>query len=268
MDDLEDQKQESLSELWDAGSEITGSVIGAGLGFAVAGPPGVVAGAAVAPVATRVIRAMVGEFAVRTLGQRERVRTASVARFAAERIQQRRQNGDEFRSDGFFDAEPGQRSTAEEVVEGVLLVAQREHEERKMEYLGNLLANLAYAPEIDRDNSNLLIRYAEALSYRQLRLISVLGRKEHFDLGDGPHRGTIPFATAAVLLDVFELYRRGLVFVEDGIGLSLEVAGLVPSRLIVRGSGVLLFNLMELYKIDISDLMPIAELLRAREHGV
>jgi hypothetical protein len=47
----------------------------------------------------------------------------------------------------------------------VLLAAQREHEERKLRFMGNLIANLAFHPEIDRGYANYLIRLAEKLSF-------------------------------------------------------------------------------------------------------
>jgi hypothetical protein len=155
---------------------------------------------------------------------------------------------------------------ADEVAEGILLVAQREHEVRKMTHLGNLLANIAFSPEITRDDANMLIRRAEELSYRQLLLLSIIGRKQDFDLGQGAHHGMIPFATAAVLQDLFDLYGRGFV-VNEGGEMSFGIPSLPPSNLIVRGPGRVLYNLMELASIDMGDLVPLAEILRARQHG-
>jgi hypothetical protein len=65
----------------------------------------------------------------RQLSQREQARTAAVAIVAAAGIQRKLDLGEEARADGFVLGAPGHRSAAEELAEGVLISAQREHED-------------------------------------------------------------------------------------------------------------------------------------------
>jgi len=113
------------------------------------------------------------------------------------------------RHDDFFEDQLYQRSAAKEIVEGVLLAAQREHEEKKLLYYSNLLANIAFHPEIDRAHANLLIRLGERLSYRQLCVLSLFKQKSKFNLRQQDYRssGTVSELDKVVLLqEIFELY--------------------------------------------------------------
>jgi hypothetical protein len=168
------------------GSEIAGSLTGAGISLLVGGPPGAVLGAIVPALATRAIRRGALELMHRQMSDRERVRAAGVATIAAARIQGYLDLGHEARSDGFFQGEPGNRSAAEEIAEGVLIAAQREHEEKKLPYLANLLASIAFQEGLSRSEANRLLRLADGLSYRQLCIIALIGKKEEFpQLRDG-----------------------------------------------------------------------------------
>ena len=48
------------------------------------------------------------------------------------------------------------RSFADEIIEGVLLAAQREYQEKKLPLYGNLLTNIAFRSDIDRVTANRL----------------------------------------------------------------------------------------------------------------
>jgi hypothetical protein len=111
------------------------------------------------------------------LSPREKNRIKTVVSFAATRIRERWVEGEEFRDDNFFEASPDSRSFFEEVAEGVMIAAQREHEERKLQHIGYMLANLAYEPTIDRATSNWVLRTASELSWTQYLLIAVVGRE-------------------------------------------------------------------------------------------
>jgi len=65
-----------------------------------------------------------------------------------------------------------------ELLEGVLLAAQREYEERKVRCYGNLYANIAFEPAIDSVTANSLLREADDLSYMQIQLLALVARKD------------------------------------------------------------------------------------------
>jgi hypothetical protein len=98
------------------------------------------------------------EFRERVLGQREAVRVINAITAAKARIDERLATGDVPRSDGFFDAGEANRSDAQELLEGVLLAAQRQYEERKVGCYGNLYAKRRIEPAIDSVTANSLLK--------------------------------------------------------------------------------------------------------------
>jgi hypothetical protein len=154
--------------------------VGGGAGFATGGPIGGAVGAA-APLVNRGLLRAVREFRERVLGQREAFRVLTVAQCAKAKYEKNIMEGKQLRSDDFFlEDEATGRSSADEIIEGTFLAAQREHEERKVPYYANLVANLPFEPAVDRYTANLLLRTAQELSYRQLCLLALVVKKnEH-----------------------------------------------------------------------------------------
>lgn len=70
------------------------------------------------------------------------------------------------------------------MIEGVLIAAQRQHEERKVEYFGYLLTNLAFSPQMDRYLASWAIKTAEELTWAQLVLMAVIGAEDKTDVPD------------------------------------------------------------------------------------
>jgi hypothetical protein len=151
-----------VKEFIEAGSEIAGSAAGAALGFLGGGAPDAVGGAAAGPLITRSIRWAAAELNKRFLGPREEIRVGAVMAFAAEAVERRLKAGEKPRTDDFFKDKQGERSSGDEIVEATLLVAQRDSEERKLPYLGRLLASIAFTPRISRADANQLIQQLSA----------------------------------------------------------------------------------------------------------
>lgn len=153
-------------------AEITGNSAAAGAGLVLGsamGPSGALVGAVVGPVV-----AQLSEFGMRTLGRREEERVAAAVVFACQAFEHLQAQGAEIRSDGFFESGEGGRPDGDEVIEGVLRAAQLSHEERKLPYLGYLLALIAVDEACDRGLGNWLIRSAEQLSWTQFVLLSLI----------------------------------------------------------------------------------------------
>jgi len=65
------------------------------------------------------------------------------------RVEQNQRASLELRVDGFLDTDESGRSSAEEICEAVIRAAQREYEEKKIFFQGNLLGNIPFHPEVD-----------------------------------------------------------------------------------------------------------------------
>lgn len=225
---------DDLPKLVELGTEIAGGVAGAAVGFITAGPPGALAGGAGGPIFTHALKRLAADVRRRLLGPREERRIGAVLAYAIEATQARLDAGETVREDGFFDASFGDRPAAEEVAEGVLLSAQREHEERKLPYLGKLLAAIAFVPDITRDLANLLTRLGSELSFQQLVVLTVTSRplevpRPNQDADD---------ANAVLAAEVDELVFRGLLARDDSGGEWVRLHTRGVGNLLVRHMGL------------------------------
>jgi hypothetical protein len=206
------------------------------------------------------------------MSRQEQGRSGAVAIVATERVEKMLRLGHELRHDDFFSGEPGNRSFAEEIVEGTLLAAQREHEERKLLYLGNLLASFAFHEEISRGGANFLLKLADDLSYRQLCLLALADRKDEFpSLRDGTfeelekslEQGNAP-ENAVELFTILEeaegltnlgmLGQRVQIFMGHGVGFN-------PAQVQPQRWGGVLNSLMALHEMPTTELEPLAKIL-------
>jgi len=144
MTDQSDTKSDALNSLIGIGSDIAGGVAGAAIGLIAAGPEGAVAGGAASPLIKHTLRRIAIEIKQRILGQREVIRIGATLAYAAAKIKEKIEAGQQIREDDFFKEQEGERPAAEEIAEGVLLAAQREHQEKKLQFYGNLLANIVF----------------------------------------------------------------------------------------------------------------------------
>ena len=162
----------------ESSASILGGVTGSIVGTWIAGPgAGTFAGAVAGTSIGEVVKRGIGEFANRFLSSREQLRIESAAKYAVIKIKQLREEGCIPRADNFFDNDETDRSSADEIFEGVLLKAKNEHQEKKIRYLGNLFANVAFRSDVSVPEANYLLKTAEELSYRQFCFIALLNQK-------------------------------------------------------------------------------------------
>lgn len=157
-----------------------GDVSAVGIGFllSAAGPEAAYIGAAAGPVVAGVAQ----DLASRVMSRKEEHRLGAVMIFALETMKQLQDGGSPVRNDGFWSSSNDFSSPGEEVVEAVLIAAQREPQEKKLEYLGCMLAQIAYHDEIPAETAMWMINMAERCTWTQYTLISMIGRKDQFDL--------------------------------------------------------------------------------------
>lgn len=258
------KKPDGSGVLAGPGIDAVGGALGSAIGLLAEGPAGALLGGAAGPPVTFALRQVAAEIKRRFLSPREEERIATALTVAAERIQAHLAAGRVPRDDRFFDAQGENRSDAEEVVEGILLAAQREHEERKLRYQGNLLANLAFTPGISRARANLLVRWAERLSYRQLLLLSISTRLDEPSIPSNATEkledGATRMAPDDLVAEARELAQMGLIF-ESSSGVPLDVLFL-PGHLPYTELGMQLRELMELQFVPASELESLRFLFR------
>ena len=256
-----------LRKLVDAGCELLsaagGGTAGAMVGSLVAGPVGTAVGGAAGWVVTRGLEKLGKEFGERMLAPREEARVGCVLALAMQGIQERIESGQEFRSDGFFDSTHTGRSEAEEVLENILLKSQREPEEKKLPYMANLLANIAFDSTISAEMAHQITKTAGELTFRQLCVLQLAVMKKGFDLRDSDYRGQESFDKELyqILYECSGLYLRG--YINFGGEVLFGPTDVKPASMTVQGLGADTYNLMQLVDIPRHEIEPIASRLRS-----
>lgn len=248
----------------EAGAEIAGATSGVVTGLALAGPAGAFAGAAAGPAVALVMKDVIR----RVLSRREEKRVGGVFLAASSAYEELIANGATLRRDGFFEAQAGDRSSAEEVFEGVLLAAKAEHQERKIPYLGHLMANIAFDETLDPSLANWAILTAEDLTWTQFLLLSAIGREGQFVLPEGD------YGKHAQTWNAWGLHRQlsDLAYAERNMvgaprikteEMALPLINMNMRELKLQGSGFLLFHLLWLDRVPDRDVSGVVAELEA-----
>jgi hypothetical protein len=178
-----DREQEGTSaalELIGLGSEVIGGAAGAAIGL-VGGPPGAVGGAVAGVAVTRGLKRVAQEIHDRALSPRQRARAGLALMYAADEIAARLMAGEAPREDGFFDERPGERPPSQELLEGVLLKATSEYEERKVRYLGALYASVVFEPSASPASANSFLRTVDSMTYGELVCLALITDERYRD---------------------------------------------------------------------------------------
>lgn len=205
-----------------------------------------------------VIGQAANDFATRMLSVRQERRVATVVELAAVRIGQRVRAGDSLRDDGLFDAV---NAEATEIVEGVMLAARDEHQEKKLPYLANLLTGIAFYSDVSVEAANLILRDAEQMSWLEMCVLSIVHRSDEYPLpdhylGDVTSWGDWPTKHAFRVL----MSDMGYLFPPEkprGPGDKLALRDLRMSAIQLTNRGLLLSALMGLDTIPATDLEAI-----------
>ncbi len=258
MGECEHKKAEKLL---DAGTGLVSASVGAAIGLAV-GPLGAVAGALTGTMVEHAFVFVGNEIKERILSKRENSRIQTTFQIAAEKINRNIEEGKKIRGDNFFKNVNDDTSDGEKLLEGVLLVAQREFEEKKLKCLGNLYANLAFTESVTPQNANMLIKLAESTTYRQLcEIRSIATFQLHPEiiknsLKPTPYDQIVGINNISIASEIFDLYHKAILSSEKAL---LDAASINPSELKIIGNGKLMLDMMELLTVipteDCSDVI-------------
>jgi hypothetical protein len=259
------KSKDIIQELVETGADISGGIAGSVIGGIIAGPVGMIIGGASGPVLTRVFRKIGQEIKLRFISPREEIRIGAVFAFAINKLQENLQNGSQIRTDSFFDSTEHFRAGAEEILEGVILGAQKEYEEKKVKFLGNLYANICTNSEISREQANQFIKTINSLSYRQLCIIQILKEaKSDPPNSESTKTDDIKIKQHDIMIEIRDMQHKGLLSIVWRLMDIDDNSALIPINDInITESGSLfceILSLNEIPKIELVDLNNILNL--------
>lgn len=277
-----EKDKNKIAELIETGSELTGSITGSVIGALFAGVPGAITGGAAGPLIAKIFKKVGLEIKERVLGNREEVRIGAAYTFALNKINEKLIAGEKPRDDNYFETSSNNRSASEEILEGALLLAQREYEELKVKHFGYLIANIYFDSKIDRAFANFLLRTSEKLSYRQFCLLELFNDTNKFELYKRYEYNPNDFNPSEIIFTPrtfnYPMYSQvSLKHKKADLDIELKELhqlGLLDLELILienynnvklTSTGKLLRKLMELSEINNDDIEVIAKVMRYTE---
>ncbi|MGK9250846.1 hypothetical protein [Paenibacillus humicus] len=223
----------------------------------------------------------------RSLTEREEFRVGYSAIQIYSEINKRLIKGDRIRSDEVFFLDNGMyQSNANEILEGILLACKREHEEKKIIYISNILANIVFDSEIGIEEANHIVKLAEELTYRQLILLRIF---EDHKFGEFNIRdfklSTMETWELSYNQEIIEMTKLGILAQLDTDYYGIEghemtsdaleslvqrnayielshCTQVIPKAVVSTSYGYLLYDLMGLSEIPHEDVTKTMQLLR------
>lgn len=246
------------------GCELIGATFGTLAAAYTMDPSHILTFTAIGTAVGKTCETTLGEVASRSLSKREEEKVGAVGAIMFNEIQGRLSAGFNIRDDGFFDAPPKGRSAADEICEGILIKAKHEHEERKLYFMGNLLANIAFDSSCTKDEANHLLKVAEVLTYQQLGILSLAMRHGHMHLRPtsyGPG-AKVPYSTISCLQDILDLHKRFLLLQQQPgqphHTLILDINQIEPENLLLSVGGNRLAVMLGLNNFFLDDQIRFA----------
>jgi hypothetical protein len=250
-------------DLANKSADVAGSIVGAGVGLAVAGPTGAIGGAAIGPLITNAFK----DVAARLLSPRERIRLDNAIEYITAGIEENMLAHKIVRQDDFFVGDTNFSGNGTELLEGVLLKCKAEYQSKKVRLIANIFKNVAFDDTVSAEIAYHVLSLAEQLTYHELCLLSFFGRKGDFT-NFQPYNYSLTDYQSTVLKnspgawermqDLMSMYRQALI--KDGSGSShIMVDTLKPHSLELHRRGRTLFDLLDLAQIPKEDVMAIVK---------
>lgn len=256
-----DTKESVADGIAEYTGKAAGSLAGCAIESVFAGPGEAAVGAIAGAAIERIVQKAGSGIKKRVLAPSEHKRVGTVYVQAKNIIEQQCAKGAHPRDDGFLDGGEEDRSAGEELLEGVLIAAQREHEEKKTIYLARLYANILFHPEISRPMANHLLKISEQLTYRQIVILGTLGSfvvaeqalPELKVLKQTAYTEVSGLENVAIAAEIYDMYRMSILGSSEAI---LDSAEINPCALAIVGYGANLYNLMELHNLEQNSELP------------
>ncbi|WP_407846148.1 hypothetical protein [Chryseobacterium sp. KCF3-3] len=248
------KKTDVIKSIIETGSEISGGIGSALLSAVIPGTTGIIVGGAAAPILTKIFTDIGTEIQNRFLSSREVMRTGAAYTFAIDRIRQNENEGHTLRDDDFFEPIDNNRPASEELLEAIILSAQRESEELKLKFLGNLYANICFHPEINRAHANQIIKNSNTLSFQQFCILQLFYEKlqdtRALKVPKLRADGNWEIKVIDIISETRELQQKGLISIDSRMNES-DLSSPIPlAKVNITSVGKTFCELLSLNQID------------------
>jgi hypothetical protein len=260
-----EKSDDKLQRRMQSGVLLLAGLLGAGAG-ALTGDP--YAAATTGWISNEVLSRIGAEVAAR-VGEAGASRVGATAMLIEADKLRREEQGEEQRSDGFFDPRGAVRPEAHDLLESILLSAANSFEERKLPYLARIYDSTAFDQSVRASDALFLGRVADQLTFHQLQALAVFARhgtgntELELELAqiEADHRSFERSADPAAIAEVIDLGNRGLVgaWLGDGKVRNPSDAwggdwdGVSIGQVALSDTGRLLHRLMRLGEMPESD---------------
>lgn len=217
---------------------------------------------------TRLFKSIGTEIKGRFLSRREEVRIGAAYTFAINKIRENQELGLELRKDDFFGEAEIERPPSVEILEGIILSSQRQFEELKLKYLGNLYANICFDPSITKQHANQLIKTADNLTFRQFCILQLLN--ERYVASQ-----QLTFRVRAldkwqldqmdIVAEIRDLNQRGLVFLPTTYDGGDNSSPIQLEKLVITKTGRFFCKILSLNEIETETLADLNSLTAIRK---
>lgn len=251
--------------------EAGGAGAGAAAGAIVTGATGPLIGAPVGAAATRAFVSVGAEIWDRGLAPLQLERTGRAFADASRHLDVLLDTGHKLRADDFFELPFEQaarasapwgarRPPAEELLEGMLLIAGRTYEERKLLHTSRAFPSLCVREDIPPALAHRLQGLGDRLSYRQLVALTVFARPGVPDaLRDAHFR---PDGHSGIAGEIDELARLGLLGGHEPTGDAYPIGAVTemgPAYIGATRLGRLLHEILDLGAVPSQDVEAVVD---------
>ncbi|MCZ8022453.1 MAG: hypothetical protein O9294_11865 [Cytophagales bacterium] len=257
-----EENKDIITDLVETGADISGSIAGSVIGGLVAGSTGLIIGGASGPLITKAFKKIGSEIQKRFISQREEIRIGALYAFAIHKLENNIKSGQVMRTDAYFDSKKIKRSDAEEIFEGVVLSAQREYEERKVRFIGNLYANICTNEKIKREHANQLIKTSSNLSFRQFCLLQLLRDKNSEQSLFSKFRSfdKARIEVGDIIIEIRDLQQKGLISITARWNETDDNSIPIPyDDIEITANGILFCEMLSLDEIEKGELEKLNE---------
>lgn len=251
--------RKDLKKALENGQDLMGDIIASAINTTT-GDPTAISGNIGKNASCKMIQKIAEKLDPCQLTEWEKQRVTNCMISAIDKIKERMNNGDKLREDDFFKEKPNGKNDAEEVFESIVITSQRESQEMKQIFYGNMLANIGFINYLDADEFNFLLKVFEKLTYRQCLLLSIF----YMNLADYSNKieskfinyntisGILNEGDIIIYQEIMDLYQKSLVF-NINKEILLSIGQVIPKNTITYGMGKTIVELAGLDKIVCSN---------------